>query len=53
MDIEYKMVIVTREDFNFSPGKLTAQVAHAGVNCALFTKKINSKWFSKLQNDDA
>jgi PTH2 family peptidyl-tRNA hydrolase len=53
MDFEYKMVIVTREDLDLSPGKLAAQVAHAAVSCALFTKKNNSKWFSKWQNEGA
>lgn len=51
MDFEYKMVIVTREDLKLSPGKLAAQVAHAAVACALETKKINSKWFTKWQNE--
>ena len=51
MDFEYKMVIVTREDLDLSPGKLAAQVAHAAVTCALETKKINSKWFTKWQNE--
>jgi PTH2 family peptidyl-tRNA hydrolase len=51
MDFEYKMVIVTRKDLNLSAGKLAAQVAHAAVACALETKKYNSKWFSKWQNE--
>ena len=53
MEFEYKMVIVTRENLNLSPGKLAAQVAHAAVECALSTKKNNSKWFSKWQNEGA
>jgi PTH2 family peptidyl-tRNA hydrolase len=53
MDFEYKMVIVTREDLKLSPGKLAAQVAHAAVSCALSTKKNNSKWFTKWQNEGA
>ena len=53
MDFEYKMVIVTREDLDLSPGKLAAQVAHAAVSCALSTKKNNSKWFSKWHNEGA
>ena len=53
MDFEYKMVIVTRNDLKLSPGKLAAQVAHAAVFCALETKKQNSKWFSKWQNEGA
>jgi len=48
---EYKMVIVTRSDLKLSPGKLAAQVAHAAVACALSTKKNNSNWFSKWQNE--
>ena len=51
MDFEYKMVIVTRKDLELSPGKLAAQVAHAAVACALFTKKYNFKWFNKWQNE--
>ena len=53
MCFEYKMVIVTRKDLNLSPGKLAAQVAHAAVACALSTKKNDSKWFSKWQNEGA
>jgi len=53
MDFEYKMVIVTRNDLKLSPGKLAAQVAHAAVNCALSTKKNNSKWFHKWQTEGA
>jgi PTH2 family peptidyl-tRNA hydrolase len=53
MYFEYKMVIVTRRDLNLSPGKLAAQVAHAAVACAISTKKNNSKWFSKWQNEGA
>ena len=51
MEFEYKMVIVTRQDLKLSPGKLAAQVAHAAVACALETKKVNSKWFTKWQNE--
>lgn len=51
MDFEYKMVIVTRKDLKLSPGKLAAQVAHAAVACTLQTKKNNSKWFDKWQNE--
>lgn len=50
-EFEYKMVIVTRKDLDLSPGKLAAQVAHAAVACALSTKKNNSKWFNKWQNE--
>jgi len=53
MDFEYKMVIVTRSDLKLTPGKLAAQVAHAAVACSLETKKQNSKWFNKWQNEGA
>ncbi len=53
MDFEYKMVIVTRKDLKLSEGKLAAQVAHAAVECALMTKKNNSKWFKKWINKGA
>jgi len=53
MDFEYKMVIVTRKDLVMSPGKLSAQVAHAAVACVLSTKKNNPKWFTKWQNEGA
>jgi len=51
MIFEYKMVIVTRKDLDLSTGKIAAQVAHAAVACALETKKTNSKWFNKWQNE--
>jgi PTH2 family peptidyl-tRNA hydrolase len=50
---EYKMAIVTRSDLKLSTGKLAVQVAHAAVVCALDTKKTNSKWFNKWQNEGA
>jgi PTH2 family peptidyl-tRNA hydrolase len=53
MVFEYKMVIAARSDLNLSPGKLAAQVAHAAVICAFDTKRDNSKWFNKWQNEGA
>jgi PTH2 family peptidyl-tRNA hydrolase len=50
---DYKMAIVTRSDLKLSTGKLAVQVAHAAVSCALDTKKKNSKWFNKWQNEGA
>ena len=44
--MEYKLVIIVRDDLKLSPGKLAVQVAHAAVNCALTTKKTHGKWFS-------
>lgn len=53
MDFDYKMVLVTRKDLALSPGKLAVQVAHAAVECALETKKINSKWYAKWKREGA
>lgn len=53
MCFNYKMVIVTRKDLKLSPGKLSAQVAHAAVECAFGTKKNNSNWYKKWQNEGA
>jgi PTH2 family peptidyl-tRNA hydrolase len=53
MNMEYKMVIVTRDDLKLSPGKLAAQVAHAAVECALISKKEKSHWFRKWSNQGA
>jgi PTH2 family peptidyl-tRNA hydrolase len=52
-ETEYKMAIITRSDLKLSTGKLAVQVAHAAVICALDTKKKNSKWFNKWQNEGA
>ena len=53
MDFEYKMVIVSRKDLKLSIGKLAVQVGHAAVACALSTKKNNSDWFNKWNNEGA
>ena len=53
MDFKFKMVIVARSDLKLSPGKLAAQVAHAAVDCAMFTKSKNSKWYNKWQKEGA
>lgn len=46
-EMEYKLVVVTREDLKMSVGKLAAQVAHAAVSCALEAKSKKPKWFSE------
>jgi len=46
-EMEYKLVIVVRDDLEMSVGKLSAQVAHAAVTCALEAKVKKAKWFSE------
>ena len=46
-EMEYKLVIVVRDDLKMSGGKLAAQVAHAAVTCALEAKAKKTKWFSE------
>jgi len=46
-EMEYKLVVVIRDDLKMSPGKLAAQVAHAAVTCALESKAKKAKWFSE------
>lgn len=46
-EMEYKLVIVIRDDLKMTPGKLAAQVAHAAVTCALEAKAKKAKWFSE------
>jgi len=45
--MQYKLVIVVRDDLEMSTGKLAAQVAHAAVTCALEAKSKKAKWFSE------
>jgi len=45
-EMEYKLVVVIRDDLEMSGGKLAAQVSHAAVSCALEAKARRPKWFS-------
>ncbi len=53
LEFEYKLVVVTRKDLKLSPGKLSVQVAHAAVECALSTKKHHAAWFSRWDAEGA
>ena len=41
------MAIVVRDDLKLSKGKLSAQVAHAAVSCAIKSEKNKNKYFSE------
>lgn len=43
---KYKQAVVVREDLKLSKGKLSAQVAHAAVSCAIKAEKNKNKYFS-------
>ncbi len=43
--MEYKLVVVVREDLDLSKGKMAVQVAHAAVTAALEAKATHTKWF--------
>lgn len=43
--MEYKVVVMVRQDLELSRGKMAAQVAHAAVTLALAAKGRRSKWF--------
>jgi PTH2 family peptidyl-tRNA hydrolase len=50
-EMEYKLVIVVRDDIKMSVGKMAAQVAHAAVTCALDAKAREPKWFSEWMKE--
>jgi PTH2 family peptidyl-tRNA hydrolase len=53
LEFQYKLVVVARQDLKLSPGKLSVQVAHAAVSCALQAKKYSpddfKAWYEEGQ----
>ena len=49
--MEYKLVIVVRDDIKISPGKMAAQVGHAAVECSMRAKATDAKLFSRWMDE--
>lgn len=45
--MEYKLVVVIRDDLRMTPGKMAVQVAHAAVSCAMDARSKKADWFAK------
>lgn len=49
--MEYKQVIVVREDLDISEGKRLAQVGHAVLNAAREARKSHALWYREWLNE--
>ena len=45
--VEYKQVLVVREDLDISEGKRAVQVAHGAVGAALEARERHTKWYKE------
>lgn len=50
-EFKNKLVIVVRNDLKLSPGKLSVQVAHAAVSCALAAKRDRERYFKNWYSE--
>ena len=46
-DIQYKLVIVLRNDLDMSVGKMVAQAGHAVMQSSLEARKTHPTWFNE------
>ena len=51
--MEYKMVLVIRNDLKLSCGKLAVQASHAAVQCSESTKKHKTHWYKAWEKEGA
>ena len=42
---EYKLVVLVRNDLKMGKDKITAQIGHTAVDCALYAEKKDKKTF--------
>lgn len=49
--MEFKLIVVVRDDIKISPGKMAAQVGHAAVSCALKAKEREKRLFAKWMDE--
>ena len=50
-EFKNKLVVVVRKDLKLSPGKMSVQVAHAAVTCAIQCKKNDPRWFKSWYSE--
>jgi len=51
MEMEYKQVLVLRQDLAISEGKRAVQVAHGALEAAQVAREKNDKWFREWRRE--